>query len=51
MGGLAHGLVAVFGGMLFLSIYLMILSFRHGGEIDAMILGARRARTRSTSRS
>ncbi|AQA00639.1 hypothetical protein BWQ93_02975 [Sphingopyxis sp. QXT-31] len=51
LGGLALGLVAVFGGMLFLSIYLMILSFQHGGEIDAMILGARRAGARSTSRS
>lgn len=49
LGGLALGFVAVFGGMLFLSIYLTFLSFRHQDDVDAMILGARRARARSSS--
>lgn len=49
LGGLVLGLVALFGGMLFLSIYLTVLSFRHQGDVDAMIIGARRARARSTS--
>ena len=51
LGGLALGLVAAFGGMLFLSIYLTFLSVRHRDDIDAMILRARRTRDRSTSRS
>lgn len=44
LGGLALGLIAVFGGMLFLSIYLIILSFRHQGNISDMMLGAERVR-------
>ena len=43
LGGLALGLIAVFGGMLFLSIYLIILSYRHRGNISEMMLGAERA--------
>ncbi len=46
LGGLVLGLVAVFGGMLFLSVYLTLLSFRHGDDIDAIILGVRRARAK-----
>ena len=43
-GGLLLGVVAVFGGMLFLSTYLLVLSFQHGGDIEAMVLGNRRTR-------
>ncbi|WP_077147763.1 hypothetical protein [Sphingopyxis sp. KK2] len=49
LGGLALGLVAVLGGMLFLSIYLTLLGFRHRNDIEAMILGMRRARRRSAA--
>jgi hypothetical protein len=35
--------VAVFGGMLFLSAYLLILSFRTGGDVRRMMLGDDRA--------
>ena len=37
--GLALGLVAFFGGILFLSAYLLYLSVRTGGDIKAMMLG------------
>lgn len=42
-GGLALGLVAFFGGMLFLSSYLLIHSFRSNGNIKALLLGKERA--------
>ena len=42
LGGLTLGLIAVFGGMLFLSIYLIILSYRHQGNIGEMMLGGER---------
>lgn len=41
--GLALGLVAFFGGMLFLSIYLLIQISRTGGDIKALLLGEARA--------
>ncbi len=41
-GGLLLGLVAVFGGMLFLSAYLLILSFQTNGDLQAMVFGRRR---------
>lgn len=41
---LALAVVAVLGGMLFLSLYLLVLSFRTGGDIKVMMLGERRAR-------
>jgi len=41
--GLVLGLVAFFGGMLFLSIYLLIHSFRTKGDIRALLLGKGRA--------
>ena len=41
--GLALAPVAVFGGMLFLSAYLLILSFRTGGDVRRMMLGDDRA--------
>ena len=40
---LALAVMAVLGGMLFLSIYLLFLSFRTGGDIKVMLLGERRA--------
>lgn len=46
LSGLGLGLVAVLGGMLFLSIYLTVLSFRHHGDVDVMMLGVRRARAK-----
>lgn len=47
LGGVALGLIAVFGGMLFLSVYLIILSYRHKGDIGEMMLGAKRVHGRS----
>lgn len=37
--GLALGLTAVFGGALFLSAYLLIESYRCGGDVRALLLG------------
>ena len=50
LSGIALGLIAVLGGMLFLSVYLIILSFRHQGDISEMILGAKRVRRHSDLR-
>ncbi|ASJ91728.1 hypothetical protein [Porphyrobacter sp. CACIAM 03H1] len=41
--GLALGLVAVFGGMLFLSAYLLVESWRTRGDVAALLLGPERA--------
>ncbi len=41
--GLALGLMAVFGGALFLSAYLFIQSFCCGGDVRALLLGIHRA--------
>lgn len=41
--GLALGLLAVFGGMLFLSIYLLYLSFKTNGDVKAIMMGPTRA--------
>ena len=43
--GIGLGVVAVFGGMPFLSTYLLIASFRSGGDIKVMMLGEARARS------
>lgn len=43
-GGLALGLVAVFGGMLFLSAYLLWLTARTGGDMQVLLMGEGRAR-------
>lgn len=43
-GGLALGLVAVFGGMPFLAAYLLIHSMRTNGDVIALFAGERRAR-------
>jgi hypothetical protein len=42
-GGLALGVAAFFGGMLFLSIYLLVQIQRTGGDIAALMLGEVRA--------
>ncbi len=42
VAGIALGLVAVFGGALFLSIYLLIESYRCGGNVRNLLLGAHR---------
>ena len=41
-GGLALGLVAVFGGMVFLSVYLIFHSYRCQGNMAALLLGPQR---------
>lgn len=41
--GLLLGVVAFFGGIPFLTTYLLILSFQSGGDIRVMLLGERRA--------
>lgn len=40
--GIALGLVAVFGGMLFLSSYLLLHSWRVRGDVRALLLGPSR---------
>jgi hypothetical protein len=42
VGGLLLGLVAVFGGALFLSAYLLVESFRAKGDMRRLLLGAAR---------
>ena len=42
-GGLALGVLAFFGGMLFLSIYLLIHTARSGGDVKTLLLGEARA--------
>jgi hypothetical protein len=42
--GIALGLVAFFGGALFLSAYLLVESFRAGGSVEALLLGRLRYR-------
>ena len=37
------GLVAVFGGALFLSAYLLVESYRCNGDVEKLLLGRRRA--------
>ena len=43
LDGLALGVVAFFGGMLFLSIYLLIHTGRSGGNVKTLLLGEARA--------
>lgn len=40
-GGLALAVVAFFGGMMFLTIYLLILTFRTHGDVRTILLGDR----------
>jgi NADH:ubiquinone oxidoreductase subunit 2 (subunit N) len=42
-GGIALGLLAVFGGALFLSAYLLVESIRARGDSRTLLLGAARA--------
>lgn len=42
--GIALGVLAVFGGMLFLSIYLLIHSVKTQGDMKALLMGEERAR-------
>ena len=42
-GGLALGVIAFLGGMLFLSIYLLVQTGRSGSNIKALLLGEARA--------
>lgn len=44
--GLALGLVAVFGGMMFLSVYLLVQSLMTRGDVAALMLGPERAAAR-----
>ena len=41
--GLALGLIAFFGGMMFLTIYLLVASYHVKGDVKALLLGAQRA--------
>lgn len=41
--GLALAVVALFGGMAFLTIYLVVASFQVKGDVRALLLGVRRA--------
>jgi hypothetical protein len=43
LAGLTLGLFAFFGGMLFLSAYLLVHSFRAGGDVKVLLLGESRA--------
>ncbi len=43
-GGLALAVVAVLGGMAFLSVYLLYLISKTGGDIRVIMLGEQRAR-------
>lgn len=41
--GLLLGLIAVFGGMMFITVYLLIVSSTAKGDVNVVLLGARRA--------
>jgi hypothetical protein len=41
--GLGLGVLAFFGGMMFLTIYLLIVSLRTKGDVRALVLGEARA--------
>lgn len=41
--GLALGAIAFFGGMMFLTIYLLVASYDVKGDVRALLLGAQRA--------
>jgi hypothetical protein len=41
--GLALSVVALFGGMMFLTVYLLTMSFQANGDMNVLLLGARRA--------
>lgn len=41
LAGMGLAVLAFFGGMLFLSIYLLILSYQTNGDLRQMLVGAR----------
>ncbi|MCA8896045.1 MAG: hypothetical protein KDA48_12375 [Amphiplicatus sp.] len=41
--GLALAVVAFFGGMMFLTIYLLVVSYQAKGNVRVLLLGSRRA--------
>ena len=41
--GLALGFIAFFGGMMFLTVYLLVASYQVKGDVRALLLGAQRA--------
>ena len=43
IGGVLLGVVAAFGGALFLSMYLLVQSFLQDGDVAALMLGSKRA--------
>jgi hypothetical protein len=43
--GVLLGVVAFFGGIPFLTTYLLVLSFQSDGDVKVMLLGERRARS------
>jgi hypothetical protein len=43
IGGVLLGVVATFGGALFLSMYLLVQSFLQDGDVAALMLGSKRA--------
>ena len=43
IGGLALGLLAVFGGIMFLSAYLFVASMDSNGSVQALLMGKSRA--------
>lgn len=42
--GLALAVLAFFGGMMFLTIYLLVASYQVKGDFHALLLGAKRSR-------
>lgn len=44
-GGIVLGVIAFFGGVLFLSLYLLIVSRRANGDAKALLLGDSRAQS------
>ena len=43
ISGLVLGLIAFFGGMMFLTIYLLVASYQVKGDLKALLLGPQRA--------
>ena len=43
VSGLVLGLIAFFGGMMFLTIYLLVASYQVKGDLKALLLGPQRA--------
>lgn len=41
--GIGLGVLALFGGIMFLAIYLLILTFKENGDMKAILLGRQRS--------